>query len=565
MSTPQRSIAIPAKEWIGQSAKYLRWDIIAGLTLWGMIVPEAIAYASLAGAPAQAGLYTIMICLPIYVIFASSRFLVPTPTSAVSATVGGFVAVMASDADVSVGALTLATALCYLLFAFLNFGFVTDFISQPVNRGFVFGLAVFIVVSQVPKVLGVDKGSGNAVERTVDVVKKIDTLNWTTVLVAGAAFAVLFGLPLLNSKLPAGLLAIGGAMVASRLLDIGDKYDVDMVGKLPDGLPSVLLPTVKLSDLTIIAPAAVGLVLLGMSEATAVADEMADEHGQEVDANQQMYAFGFANLAGGFFGTLISSGSMSSSSVNHESGAKTPMSIIVAAVAALLTSLFLTPIFAYLPEALLGALIIHAVWRNLAIRTVTRIRRFSTGEFYISALAAAGVLLLDVLPGLLMAMFINLIYYAFLNSRIQIEEMGTLASSPSTLVDFDYPGVQRPPPGVLAVGYRNGRIYYASVRRAKQQFANLLKQHPHVHTVVLDMARMDSMDFTTRAGISKLQGIAKQNDVTLYLTNVRNSQLAHDLEHMHLDPDYVNVSAALEPDDVAKLFAGESIDHQPEK
>ena len=267
-------------------------------------------------------------------------------------------------------------------------GFITQFLSKPVMSGFVMGLAIFVAVGQLNKLFGVPKPEGNTVERFVGIVRELPQANWVSFAVGALSLALLFLLPRWNKKIPAGLVVLFGTIALSSALDLEGRFGVEVVGTLPQGLPSLALPAVPFKTYLAMILPAIGALLVAYSEALGVAHEFAEKHGYEVDANQELNAHAMANLVSAVFGGMIAGGSMSASAVKEGAGARTQVANLVTWVVTIVTVLFLTPLFATLPEAVLAALIIHAVWHIIAARKLERVRLASRTEF---GLGRAGV------------------------------------------------------------------------------------------------------------------------------------------------------------------------------
>ncbi len=528
------------KNWIGDVPKNLRFDVIAGLTLWGMAVPEAIAYTGLAGVPPQAGLYLIMIGLPIYALFCSSPNLVATPTSAISATLGGtLVSLQTSDPLTGLAAMAICTGLVFLLLAKFKLGWVIDFISAPVNRGFIFGLAVFVIVSQMGKVMGISGASGTVGERLAYYAENFDQFNLPIFLMAMAALASLLILPKLSKKIPAGLLIMAIIIFCFWKFGMADTYDADMVGALPSSLPTLILPILPLADFAIIIPASFGVVLVALSEATAVAEDSAPK-GTRVNANQQLTAFGFENVGSGFFGGLVGAGSMSATSVNVGAGAKSPFSMFVLAFATLLTVLFLTGLFAYLPEFFLGALIIHAVLHHLAVKPLQDLREGDPSDFWISVVAAAGVIALDVLPGLLIAVALHVVIFLAKTTQIQIQEMGAWKESQTLLLPIGDERAKKPVKNVAIVGTESGRLFFATARQYRDQLLDLVESKPELDTIIIDGTAARDVGFTSLDNLDQM--IASLHDAgikKILLFGVRGVATHDRWVELHKKYDYI--------------------------
>ena len=370
---------IPILSWLPRyDRSWLTVDIIAGLTLWGLVVPEGMAYAGIAGLPPQAGLYTLLAALLVYALLGTSRHLVVQATSATAALLASAVAAAlvataaanASDPETYqayASAFVLVTGLVFLAAGLARLGFITQFLSKPVMDGFVVGLALFVVVGQLNKLFGVPKPEGNTVEKLLGIIKELPQANWVTFAVGAAALALLFLLPRWNKKLPAGLVVLFGAIALSAALDLHGKYGVEIVGTLPQGLPTLAFPRVPFTTYLAMILPAMGVLLVAYSEALGVAHEFAEKHGYEVNADQELNAHAVANLVSALFGGMLAGGSMSASAVKEGAGARSQVTNLVTWVVTIITVLFLTPLFTTLPEAVLAALIIHALWHILAV------------------------------------------------------------------------------------------------------------------------------------------------------------------------------------------------------
>lgn len=280
---------------------WLTKDLVAGFTIWGLLVPEGIAYASLAGLPPQAGLYTLLASLALYALFGSSRQLVVAGTSASAVLVFSTVTALhpkdpATYARLAAG-LILLTGLLFVAAGLLRLGFITQFLSRPVMEGFVFGLAIFVTVGQLPKLFGLEKGEGDTIGQLAHLLGNLGQASWTTLAVGVAALGLLFALQRMP-RVPGGLVVLVAGILVSSAFQL-DRHGVATVGKVAAGLPSPSLPHLQLADLWVLVSSAVGMVLVIFSEALGAAQTMADRHGYRLDPSQDMVALGLANLGSG--------------------------------------------------------------------------------------------------------------------------------------------------------------------------------------------------------------------------------------------------------------------------
>jgi sulfate permease, SulP family len=548
--------SVPIIGWVRTYERpWLARDVIAGLTVWGLIVPEGMAYASLAGLPPQAGLYTILVSLLAYAVFGTSRHLVVAATSATAALVGSSIAALKpADAAAYAGyaaALVLIVGVLFVLAGLAKLGFVAQFLSRPVTEGFVFGLAIFVAVGQLNKLFGVSKGSGNTFEKLWHVITNLGDANWWAFAIGALAIVALFGLPRLSKRLPSGLLVLGGAIALSTVMGLADNHDVEVVGTLPKGLPSLSLPDVGLSSLWILLPAAAGIVLVAYSEALGIAESFATRHGYEVDPNQELIAYGAANLASGMFGGLVACGGMSSTAVNDGGGAKTQLSGLTAAVAAVITIVALTPLFKNLPEAVLGALIIHAVSHMMSVAKLKAVYRVSPVEFWLGITALLGVVALDVLQGLLIAMAASLLLVIYNSSRSSVTTLGELPGRPGTFgaIERNPDAVSRP--GILILRL-DSALYYANAASNRQAFKDAIATaEPPVHTVIFSPEVQHQLDVTSVEMFTELVGWMRERGIDIWLTHVHADLLAESdriglLELVGADHILADIPAVLE-------------------
>jgi SulP family sulfate permease len=530
---------IPILSWLpGYDRSWLTLDILAGLTLWGLVVPEAMAYAGIAGLPPQAGLYTLVAALLIYALLGTSRHLVVQATSATAALLASSVAAAlvatasttASDPQTYqtyASAFVLVTGLVFLAAGLAKLGFITQFLSKPVMDGFVMGIAVFVAVGQLNKLFGVPKPEGNTVEKLLGIIKELPQANWASFAVGASALALLFLLPLWNKKIPAGLVVLFVAIALSAALDLHGNYGVEIVGTMPQGLPSLAFPKVPFSTYLAMVLPAMGVLLVAYSEALGVAHEFAEKHGYEVNADQELNAHAVANLVSALFGGMIAGGSMSASAVKEEAGARSQVTNLVTWVVTIVTLLFLTPLFTTLPEAVLGALIIHALWHILTSRKLQKVRLASRVEFWFAVLAFAGVILIDVLQGMIIGLVASLVFVVYKTSRPHVSSLGRVPGVPGAYSDLTRHPENVPVPGVLIVRL-DAQLYYANALTYRDRVKAMVEEmDPAPRAVIFDASAQDQIDVTStdviRGEVKELHG----KGIDVYLADVHAPVLEH--------------------------------------
>ena len=477
-----------------------------------------------------------MVSLAIYALMGTSRHLSVGPTSATAALLASSVtaAVIATTADAedpgtyaaSAAAFVLVTGLVFLVAGMLRLGFVTQFLSKPVMDGFVMGLAVFVAVGQLNKLFGVEKPEGNTVQKFVGIIRELPEANWVAFAIGVVSLVVLFGLPRINPKLPAGLVVLFATILVSKWLDLEGTHSVEVVGTLPQGLPSLTFTAVPLETYLAMVLPAIGVFLVAYSEALGVAHEFADKHGYEVDANQELNAHAATNILSSLFGGMLAAGGMSGSAVKEGAGGRSQVANLVTWVATVVTLLFFTPLFATLPEAVLGALIIHAVWHLIASRKLRTLRHESRTEFWFGLLAMLGVLLIDVLEGMIIGLVASLVFVVYQSSRPHLASVGRIPGAPGAYSDLERHPENTRVPGVLILRL-HAALYYANALTVRDQVRALVDAaDPQPRALVLDLGAQDTLDLTSAKVVIALGRELRHRGIATYLTDVHTPALA---------------------------------------
>ncbi|MGX1812036.1 SulP family inorganic anion transporter [Nocardia sp. NPDC055321] len=500
----------------GYRTSWLRPDVIAGLTVWAVLVPEALAYATIAGVPPVVGLYAALPALVLYALAGSSRHLVVGPMSATAALSAAIIAPLAgADSGRYVAlsaALAIATGVVGLLAGLIRLGFVAAFISEPVLKGFIVGLALTIIIGQVPKLFGIGKHEGNFFRQAWGVLTHLGETHWLTLLVGAASLAVVMGLKRWLPLVPGSLLAVLLGIAAVRLFHL-DEHDVDIVGHIDAGLPAVGLPGgVSFHDYLDLLGPAVGVALIGFAEGLGAAKTYAAKAGYDIDANRELLGLGAANLGSGLASGMVVNGSLSKTAVNGSAGAKTQMSGLVVAALTVLTLLFLTGLFEKLPEATLAGVVIAAVLELVDFAALRRLYRVWTerlGSIYgraaradfAGAIAAMfGVLLFDTLPGLLIGIGISLLLLIY---RASQPHVAPLVKQGSLWLDAErHPDL---PPGrsdLLVVRVESG-LFFANADYVRERIEQLCTDATRL--VVLDAETSPSIDVSAATMLTQLR------------------------------------------------------------
>ena len=395
--------------------RWLRSDLVAGVVLAAILVPQGMAYAELAGLPAVTGLYTTVACLVAYAVFGPSKVLVLGPDSSVSPLILAAITPLLVTNDPAsaialAGMMAILVGLIEIGLGVAKLGFVADLLSSEVRVGYMNGLAVTIIVGQLPKLFGFSTSADNFISEVRAFFSGLDQTNRTTLVTGLGTLAVLLVLPRLTRRVPAVLVAVVGVTVVSAVLDLA-AHGVKTVGSLPQGVPVPALPWTKLSDVGPLLLGAVGITLVSLTDTIATATSFAARRGDEVNADQEMVGIGTSNIAAGFFQGFAVSVSGSRTAVADQSGAKTQLTGVVGAGLVVLLLLFFNGLLADLPQTALAAVVITAA---LSLTDLGALRRFAevrTSSLVVSLVATAGVMLFGVLQGIIIAIVLIVLLF----------------------------------------------------------------------------------------------------------------------------------------------------------
>src|SRR5438552_3648177 len=422
MSSRSTKLATAAERWVPgvRAARtyqrpWLRADLLAGIVLAAILVPQGMAYAQLAGLPPVTGLYTTIACLIGYAVFGPSRVLVLGPDSSISPLILAAITPLlaggnAETAIALAGMLAVLVGLTEIGLGLGKLGFVADLLSKEVQVGYMNGLGITIIVGQLPKLFGFSTSADSFLKEVRVFVENLDQTHSTTLILGIAVLVLLLALPRITTRVPAVLAAVVGATAVSAAFGLS-KHGVATVGALPQGVPTPTIPWTNAGDVGPLLVAAVGITLVSLTDTIATATSFAARRGDEVAPNQEMIGMGAANITAGLFQGLAVSTSGSRTAVAEQSGAKTQLTGVVGAalVAALL--LFLNSLLADLPQAALAAVVIVAAMSLMDLGILRRYLRLRRSAFAVSLVATAGVMLLGVLQGIVVAVSLAILLF----------------------------------------------------------------------------------------------------------------------------------------------------------
>jgi high affinity sulfate transporter 1 len=524
-STEPRRSGQPALAFPGWLREYerpwLRYDVIAGGSVAALVVPKALGYAGIVGVPIEYGLYAAAAGALIYALFGTSRQISTGPSSALAAVAGGaavLIGVTDSAALPLVSWVTLLAGLLFVLLAVLRMGWMSQFLSKAVVKGFLFGAALEVVVGELPKLTGTTAEGTSTWREFGSWLGSLELTDPTTLVVGLLSLGVILGLRFTVSRAPGALVLVALGILATRLLDL----DIALVGEVPSGLPAVVLPdiTYLTANLAVIAPAAIGIVLIGFSQSAGDAREFASRHGYRVDINRESVAQGLANVGSGLVQGIPVATSLSASSLNDQSGARSQMSSVVTGVFVILTMLFLAPLFSDLPKAVLAAVIIDAVVFGMidvpAVRRLFRVKRF---DFWIAVAAIIGVLTFGVLAGVVIGIVLSIIWLVYVSTRPAIVELG---NQPGTQVFRDLAGGEGITHPGLAVLRFDGGLFFANADTLQDRLRDMLiDREPPIRTVVIDCGGVNFIDSQGAETLRELHEVAEHQGLALHLSNLK--------------------------------------------
>jgi high affinity sulfate transporter 1 len=488
-------LAVP--DWLrAYDPRWLRPDLVAGLTLAAYLLPAGIGDASLAGLAPEAGLYACLFSGLVFWLLCSSRHTVITVTSALSLLIGSSVADLSAGDPTRHAALAACTTLMMASIALVAWlfraGQAVSFFSETVLVGFKAGLALYLASSQLPKLFGFKGGHGDFWEKTAHFFRHLGETHEMALLVGGAALVVLVAGKLWLKNRPVAFFVVIGGIVAARMLDL-EHRGVALLGEVPQGLPVPGLPPVSRSDLNQLLPVALASFVLAAVESSAIGRMFAQKHGYRFDANQELLAIGAGNLAAGLGRGFPVSGGMSQSLVNESAGARTPLSGLVAAVFTLMVVLFASGLLRNLPQPVLAAIVLAAVMSLFSISALRHIWRFSRAEFLVAIAALLGVLGSGPVNGVLLGAAISIVLLLRQAARPRVVELVRVPGSSIFADRAHYPNEPQIP-GVLVVRCESSLLYFNVEYVRDRLFALLAARPDPIRLIVLYLGATPKVD-----------------------------------------------------------------------
>jgi high affinity sulfate transporter 1 len=516
---------VPAVGWIrAYKAKEFPKDFIAGLSLAAFVIPESLAYASLAQLPPVTGLYCYLVAGIAYAVFGTSRQLAVGPTSALAITVATSVVVMA-DGDLS-RAIALSSALALIVGViciagrFIGLANIAYFISDAILIGFKTGAALYIASTQLPKLFGIEGITGNVFERFGHVVMSLHETHVSSLVVGIAAIALFVTFGRIFPGRPTTLFVVVAAIAMMSVFGLAES-GIKIVGDIPVGLPAISVPAVHLSDISALVPIALACVLLAYGETISVARSFAQKHGYDISPEQELTALGAANLATGLAHGFPVAGGMSQTAVNNMGGASSPFSLLVTSGAIALTLVFFAKFFHNLPEPVLAAVVLMAASHMVRLDDLRQLRFSSRGEFRISLVAMFGVLFFGLLNGLLLAAAGSLIMVIAYASRPPVVALGRDPVAGHFVNRVRHPEATETP-GALVIRSAGAWFYFNADHIRRQIFDQLNQSPSGIKTVVIDFSLVPAVDVTAGGVLRGLARSLNARGIAIVLAGLRD-------------------------------------------
>ncbi len=534
--------------------RWLRPDLVAGLVLAAILVPQGMAYAELAGLPAVTGLYTTIACLAGYALFGPSRVLVLGPDSSVSPLIFAAIAPLLVTGDpgsavVLAGMLAILVGLIEVGLGAFKFGFVADLLSSEVQVGYMNGLAITIIVGQLPKLFGFSTDADTFWGDLREFFTHLDETQAAALAVGVGVLVLLLVLPRLSRRIPAVLVAVAAATIVSAIAGLSS--EIATVGTLPQGVPTPSLPWTQLSDVGPLLLAAMGIVLVSLTDTIATASSFAARRGDELEPNQEMIGIGASNIAAGFFQGFAVSTSGSRTAVAEQSGARSQLSNLVGAGLVVVLLLFFNGLLADLPQSALAAVVIVAALSLVNVRDVMRYWNVRRSSVLLSLTATVGVIVLGVLEGIGLAIFLAVLLFF---RRSWWPHGAVLGHGPELdgwhdIKRFDH---AQEDPGIVVYRWE-APLFFANAGAFRQQVRTLLRERGDVRWLVLQCEAITDIDVTAAAMLEQLDEELNASGVHIAFVELRmrlqelmqRHGLFEELEREHCYPSMDAALAAI--------------------
>jgi len=520
---------IPSIEWMGAYRKeYLRGDLAAGFTVAVMLIPQAMAYALLAGLPPVMGLYASILPIIVYAFLGTSRQMAVGPVAMVALLVASGIGGLVSSGDVKryvalTILLTLMVGIIQFSMGLFRLGFLTNFLSHPVASGFTSAAALIIGFSQLKHVIGLNiPRSENILKIIFQAIRQIDEVNLITMSFGIGCIIFLIIIKRISPFIPGALIAV----IVSSLLTMGfslHEKGVKIVAGVPAGFPPFSIPEFGISDISSLLPIALTISLIGFMESIAIAKQIASEKHYEIDSNRELIALGAANLVGAFFKAMPVTGGFSRTAVNNEVGAKTGLSGIVTALVVAIVLLFFTPGLYYLPKAILGAVIMVAVFGLVDFSEVRHLWRVKKDDLGLLLITFMATLTIGVKEGIFLGVVLSMVWFVIKTTRPHYAILGKIPGR-TDYRDERIKGTESS--GDVLVIRFDSQFYYGNVTFLKETLRKTeQKRELPLKWVVIDAGSINQLDSSADSALHELLRDYRNRSIGLCFAHVKNPVL----------------------------------------
>lgn len=497
-------------------------DIIAGVTLAALAIPEVMGYTSIAGMPVITGLYTIVLPMALFALFGSSRHLVVGADSATAAIMAAGLAGMAatgsSEYVALAGLLALMAAALLFLARVLKLGFIADFLSRTVLIGFLTGVGIQVAIGQISGMLGIPGGGSGPIQKLATDVQQLSQTNPYTLAVSIAVLAVILGSRRINKKIPGALIAVIGAIVASYYLDL-QADGVAVLGTVPGGLPSISLPAVSVSWTLIqqLLPTAFSIFVVILAQSAATSRAYAARYSEKFSENVDLVGLGLASVGAGLTGTFVVNGSPTKTQMVDSAGGRSQVAQLTTTLIVIIVLLFLTVPLAYMPEAVLSSVVFLIGVELVDVKGMRAIRTQRPMEFWVAVVTAVVVVFVGVEQGIILAIVLSLVVHTRHGYKpkntVLVDQGGRLQPTPMASAA---PAL----PGLVLYRYNHG-MYYANAEQLSTQVLDLLAVEPGpVKWLCIDMVAVDEVDFSAAATLREVFKELQDRGTRLVFTEI---------------------------------------------
>ncbi|WP_217585841.1 SulP family inorganic anion transporter [Lentibacillus saliphilus] len=515
---------IPALDWIPNYKRTdLKGDLSAGLIVAIMLIPQGMAYAMLAGLSPVIGLYASTIPLIIYALFGTSRQLAVGPVAMVSLLVFTGVTALAepgtSEYLTLVLLLMLMVGVIQFLLGVLRLGFLVNFLSHAVISAFTSAAALIIGFSQLKDLTGVQYESGNKIfSLIIEAVAKVSEINVVTLAIGVGSIVLLVVFKKFIPKIPGPIVVVSLSILTVFGLKLQNQ-GVTIVGEVPSGLPGLSLPAISIDSIMILLPIALTISFVGFMESVAMAKAIASKEKYKIDANQELIGLGLANVGGSFFSGYPVTGGFSRSAVNYQSGARTPLASLITAVLILLTLMFFTDFFYYLPKAVLAAIIMVAVYGLIDVKEAKYLFKVRPLDGWTWVITFIATLTLGIIEGILVGLGFSLVLFIARSAYPHVAELGYLKDKNVYRNIVRYPDAEVSPDYLI---FRiDASLYFANMSFLENKLTEKMNERPEIKHILLDFSGVNSIDGVSIYSLEELMEAIRNNDIDISLIGVK--------------------------------------------